>query len=102
MDNRYHVACDFTAKLLNDKKWCYSPIVHCHELAKQFALPRDFEFWKEYNIAMLGLCSDIYILGIDGWRESKGVAAEIEYAKLVQIPLQLWTDRNPGWFGELL
>jgi hypothetical protein len=102
MEVRYHAACDFTARLLNDKMWCYSPIVHCHELAKQFDLPRDFEFWKEYNIAMLNVCNKLFILGIDGWKESTGVTAELECARSLKIPVTLWGHNGVGYFGEPL
>ena len=32
-EERYLAALRYTAKLLANKRWCFSPIVHCHDLA---------------------------------------------------------------------
>lgn len=100
MEARYHKAMDLTAFLLKKEWWCYSPIVHCHEMAVKFDLPRDFGFWKRYNWHMLLQASAFFVLDIDGWQESKGVAEEFEFAKHVrQLKCQLWHDRGFGYYG---
>ena len=63
----------------------YSPIVHCHELAKIADLPRDAKFWELYNFTMLAAAEQLWVLMIPGWQESKGIAGEIEEAKRVGI-----------------
>jgi Domain of unknown function (DUF1937) len=80
MEWRYREAMRCVHWLLERRIWVYSPIVHCHELAKQHELPRDAEYWAYYNRAMLGPASELLILGLDGWQESAGVAAEIKFA----------------------
>lgn len=66
---RYTVAEKITAKLLCDGMVVYSPIVHCHHIAKNHTLPTDFAFWKKYNFAMLSKADELYVLKIDGWGE---------------------------------
>jgi hypothetical protein len=87
MEARFVAAEAATARLLRRSVWVYSPIVHCHELAKKFDLPKDFVFWQEYNFAMIRGAAKLYVLRIDGWEASKGVTAEIAYARELGIPV---------------
>ena len=87
MHNRYLQVAEITAQLLNRGIHVYSPIVHCHELAKRFSLPRDFDFWQRYNEAMLEMASALHILQLEGWNNSKGVRKEIGFATSNSIPI---------------
>jgi len=53
MHERYEQAAAVTAHFLRNHRYVYSPIVHCHELARRHDLPRNINFWKDYNVAML-------------------------------------------------
>ena len=66
--------------MLNKGIHTYSPVIHCHQIAQDYSLPKDFTFWKEYNFAMIEKASEVLVLGIPGWRSSQGVTAEIKYA----------------------
>jgi hypothetical protein len=81
MDSRYQQVLGYTAELLRARKWCYSPIVHCHALASTYDLPRDAGYWMEYNFAMLTRCDTLHVLQMDGWQQSLGVAAEVAFFK---------------------
>mgnify|MGYP001810783450 CR=1 FL=1 len=80
MQMRYFGAMDATAHLLKQHVAVYSPIVHCHEIAKVHELPTDFEFWMRYNYRMLSAARKLLVLTLDGWDKSVGVRAEITYA----------------------
>ena len=82
---RYLAARDHTAQLLAQGLIIYSPIVHCHDLAKANSLPYDASFWTRYNFAMLARCDFIRVLKLPGWKESKGVKAEVGEARRRQI-----------------
>ncbi len=82
MKTRFLMAEQATAFMLKVGKFVYSPIVHCHELAAKYSLPTDFDFWQRYNRDMIRRCSTFAILDIAGWRESKGVKGEFEFAAL--------------------
>lgn len=85
--DRYIQAKYYTAYALVNGIHLYSPIVHCHELAMEFNLPKDFLFWKAYNSAMLAKSSRVSILCIPGWEESKGVSYEKDLAQQLCIPI---------------
>jgi len=65
----------------------YSPIVHWHNVAKEFELPGDAAFWAKQNQAMLEKASQIIVLNIEGWKESKGLDQEIGWAEMLNIPI---------------
>ena len=75
-------------RYLSQMIWAYSPIVHCHELAKIWTLPREFQFWKDYNQHMLILSTELHVLRLAGWQESAGIAHEIDVADKAEIPVK--------------
>jgi len=81
MLKRYLDVRRFTAQLLMNRVWCYSPIVHCHELAAKFTLPKDAEYWRSYNEHVLKRCDTLVVHKQDGWDTSEGVRFEIDCAK---------------------
>lgn len=82
---RYLEVLRETAQMLKHGLHVYSPIVHCHELAKVENMPKDAEFWKKYNFVMLAGAEVVYVLTLDGWDKSVGVAGEIEEAHRIHI-----------------
>ena len=89
MEKRYQQVLKKTAELMNEGEHIYSPIVHCHEVARQYDLPRDFGFWQHYNRSMLLSAVEMYVLCIEGWKESVGVQEEIKFAESLGIIVHL-------------
>lgn len=89
--DRYYAVRNFTGWCLINKIFVYSPIVHCHDLANKFNLPKDAGFWKEYNEALLLGAQKLIVLCLDGWKESEGVQQEIEMARELWYPIALAT-----------
>lgn len=87
-EERYLRASRVLAWLLKTSTWVYSPIVHCHELAKIADLPKDFAFWKQYNFHMLSKADEVLVLRIEGWETSVGIKAEIQEAERLGIPVR--------------
>ena len=85
---RYLEAAKAMQFLLAEKIWVYSPIVHCHELAKTALLPREFRFWREYNIAMLGCSSMMAVLQLPGWEKSEGLKDELQDSLVNGRPIE--------------
>ncbi len=79
-------------QMLEDKIWTYSPIVHCHALAQDYLLPKDFEYWQAYNETMLKPAACIVVLKLPGWDTSAGVGKEIQFACDNNIPVM---DKEP-------
>lgn len=77
---RYYQAHKAILLIADQRVPVYSPIVHWHTAAVEAKLPTDHEFWKVQNDSMMYQCGEIWILTIDGWRQSKGVEYEINFA----------------------
>lgn len=84
--DRFAQALQATATMLRDGLIVYSPIVHCHPLARVYDLPTDFAFWQNYNFGILKHAEGLWVLMIDGFESSLGVQNEIIYAKELCIP----------------
>lgn len=88
MTQRYKWALRVTASLIAEKIWTYSPIVHCHEMAVKYNLPRDIEFWREYDRDSVHTCRELYVLQLPGWGTSAGVRYEITLADEQNKPIR--------------
>lgn len=85
MQRRFEQVEYTTAQLIIKGIFVYSPIVHCHQLAHKFNLPKNFDFWKAYNLSFLRRADRFYILPLRGWELSKGLTYEYELAKFAHI-----------------
>ena len=54
----------------------YSPIVHYHEAAKLYEMPKDSYHWALINSIMLGAAGEVWVLMLNGWEQSVGVESE--------------------------
>lgn len=48
-------------------------------------------FWERLDLFYISMCHEVVVLMLDGWKESVGVQAEIEYAKELGIPIKYTT-----------
>lgn len=94
---RYEAVRAFTAFLCNRKEWVFSPILHLHDLAISYDLPYTFDFWDEWNKAMILSSRGVIVFQIDGWKESRGVTAEVLYAGQIGLPIILSKERWPSY-----
>lgn len=96
MQRRYEVARDYAFQQIREGRCVFSPIVHCHDMYLQHKeAEANFNYWREYNIAMLGRASLIYVLMMPGWRESSGVTFEIFAAGERSIPVVYINAKGP-------
>jgi hypothetical protein len=91
IQSRFDAAEKATAFLLKQSIWAYSPIVHCHVLARKYNLPTDTKYWREYNYAMVSGAKALLVLKLPGWQDSVGVADEVAYATSLGIPVSDFT-----------
>lgn len=87
-EDRFRAVNKFAAKLMGQGIHVFSSISHSHPIAEAGDLPLGWEFWKDYDTAILSACSKMIVLMLDGWTESKGVSAEIVLAKEMGIPVE--------------
>ncbi len=90
---RYLMACTVTAEIMKKGELVFSPIVHSHLLAKRYQLPVHFDFWQNWCLSFLRhWATELYILDMDGWRESKGISIEKRLADEMCLPVFYWTS----------
>ena len=77
---RFEAANRAAAKLMRAGYHVFSPISHTHPIALAGDLPKGWDFWESYDRAFLSMMDNLTVLAIDGWRESKGVRAEMQIA----------------------
>ena len=93
---RFQLACEVTAKMLIKGHAVFSPIAYGHAMAR--SIGTHFEVWAPFNDDMLRKCSEMWVLMIDGWKESRGIAHEVKLATTLDIPVRfLYPD---GTFAE--
>lgn len=91
-ESRYTSVCRFVHWVATQVPMTpYSPIVHWHPIATQpeTSLPTDARFFQKINEDMLFHATNLYVLAIDGWNDSIGVAMEMDYAARCHVPISL-------------
>jgi len=87
--NRYAAMCHQKGKLV------YSPLTHNIPLSEAYGELASWNAWGDFDRAMLARCDELIVLMLDGWKESKGVAHEIQYAIDIKIPIVYHRLVNP-------
>lgn len=90
--HRYVAARDFTGAALKKGYSVFSPIVYGHEFESDMGYK--FEPWAQLNDSMIEVCSEVWVLGIPGWRESLGICHELELA--LRLDKQITGVRSSG------
>lgn len=81
--HRRYLEVRATAALLipREREAVFSPIIYAHEMAREHDIGTDAKTWRRFNMDMLRHASKLYVLTIEGWVSSLGVAEEIDVAK---------------------
>ncbi len=77
VEKRYKQTQEYVGKLFKERIWAFSPIVHCHTIAKLYDLPTDAHYWLEYNLHMLTRADALHVLQLYDWIGSVGVRNEV-------------------------
>lgn len=59
----------------------YSPIVHWHEVSREYDLPTDCHWWQKMNFDSFNRCDAMRVLTLPGWQDSVGVQQEMGWAE---------------------
>jgi len=97
---RFRAACRQAAEMFRCGISVFSPIAYSHAIAAH-DLPLEWDFWERFDRAFLETCDEVWVLTLDGWRESRGVQAEIVLARQMGKPVVLvepdaLTDQTPA------
>lgn len=87
--SRYESVCKAAAEMLRHGLHVFSPIAHSHAIAVHAdpPLPRYWSWWQKIDFAFLDLAAEVVVLKLDGWKDSVGVKAEVEYAVKLGLPV---------------
>jgi len=81
-EKRFVEVAKATAHFVKKGAMAFSPIVHGHSLVEFGGLDgMDEHNWLDYDFKFLEMSALLLVLAIDGWEESRGVRAEIAFAK---------------------
>ena len=85
------VAQKLAAALLSIGVKVFSPIAHTHGISAYATAvdKRDFDFWLGADKPLLDAAGGLLIADLQGWRDSKGVTLEIQWAKEQKKPYWL-------------
>lgn len=86
---RFQEVCKAAAALMQNGNQVFCPIAHSHPIEKYgMDEVKDGEFWLEQDFAVLFYVDELWVLMLPGWDKSKGIAAEIDFAKKYLIPVR--------------
>ncbi|HCE08748.1 MAG TPA: hypothetical protein DEQ40_09145 [Oxalobacteraceae bacterium] len=89
LDAAFVEACKATAELIRRGIAAYSPIAHTHPVAIHGCIdPLDHDRWMALDAAMMDAASELYVIKMPGWDQSKGVAIEIETFRAAGKPIR--------------
>lgn len=93
---RYEAALAAAMWLTVNHNTVYSPIVHYHQMALDYDLPKHSIFWEQHNFAMLEVARELVVLALPGHLESVGLTTEKTYALEHKISLRYLSPAEAG------
>lgn len=89
------------AMLMSAGHVIYSPITHGHQIAQHFSRPQSHDFWLGQCLPLLHEADALIIVPLDGWRNSLGIAKEIDYAKGEGLPIYILQAMPEGFEAHI-
>lgn len=96
MHRRYELACAAAGVLMLRGFNVFAPIAHSNRIGQLIGKSVDHAFWLRQDFAILGLCDQMTVLMLEGWKESTGVQAEIAYCKERNMPINYLFPQDLG------
>jgi len=85
---RYEKVTAKAGELMDIDTIIFSPITHSHPIALTME-NQNHEFWLNQDKHYLDWCTELWVFCLCGWKESTGVAWEIDY---------ITKQRKPVWY----
>lgn len=80
---RFEEIARIAGTLMGEGQLIFCPITHTHPIQLYSAdLPSGWDFWQRFDKEFLDFCKGMIVVMMDGWKESVGVQAEIQYMKM--------------------
>lgn len=91
---RHHLVNRMALELHKRGRLVYSPLTHNIPLIHLSGKSNNWDDWEAFDKAMLARCDELLVLKIPGWDISQGVTAEMEFAKELNIPIEIIDPKN--------
>lgn len=94
MEENYRRVSRLAADLCSQGKVAFSPITYGHTLLGFRGMPADWEFWQNFCLSFLVKADKLLVYKMPGWESSKGLEAEISFARDHNIAIEYleWTQ----------
>lgn len=76
---RYCEICKVSARLICEGFHVFSPIAHSFGIAEYGGMKCDWAAWRDIDQREMDLSDELWVCTMEGWQESKGITAEIQY-----------------------
>jgi hypothetical protein len=86
-EERFEQISQIAADLNAEGVIAFSPITYGHTLLEFRDLPTDWNFWKTFCLSFLEHADELWVYQMEGWKDSRGIQAEIEFAEQHGIPV---------------
>lgn len=93
---RYEKVCRMAAELMKQGEVVFCPIAHSHPI-ETLGMPGELygqDFWLKQDFPLLKAAKELIVFKMDGWDQSSGVKAEIEFAKANNIPIRYIENKS--------
>jgi hypothetical protein len=101
---RFDASAHAAAYLIHQGKFVYSPITMTHPIDVVMAAEGDTmgsDYWCDFDEAFMSVCSEMIILVIPGWDESRGIKRESEYFSAHGKPVRYMAPIGAGGYSIL-
>jgi Domain of unknown function (DUF1937) len=89
-EQRFRAATKAAAALIKQGHIVFSPITMTHPIDVVLAGALGTlgsEFWIKFDEAFMPFCSELVIVGVEGWDRSSGIAREREFFEASKLPV---------------
>jgi nucleoside 2-deoxyribosyltransferase len=100
-EQRFLAVCKKAGEIMNLGFLVYSPIAHCHPIAKLCNLPKDFKYWQKVNHEFIRWADEMWVLMLPGWKFSDGIKNEIAFADSLGKTVRYLTVSTLPWRPNL-
>ncbi|HWL04518.1 MAG TPA: DUF1937 family protein [Xanthobacteraceae bacterium] len=88
LESAFKLAAHLAGHLLKAGITAYCPIAHMHPVAVHGEIdPLDHDIWLPSDEVMMARCDTLLVATMRGWRQSKGIAHEIEVFRAAGKPM---------------
>jgi hypothetical protein len=94
LTQRFLQICAIAGDILAAGHLLYAPIAHSHPIAfySQIRGQQDTSWatWQRLDELMITKCDEVWVVMLDGWRASVGIAAELSVARDRTMPIRYY------------